>query len=304
MRDRSRLRVLAALALVGGLATPAAAQRRASEEGSVAQTVDGTTITIKYHRPVARGRERLFGGVVHWGEKWTPGANWATTLEVSKDVQLNGRPIPKGTYSLWMVPREQGEWTVIVHTKARAFHTQRPDTAGELVRFGVAPLTGAHMETLAFYFPVVSPDGARLHMHWGTTVIPLDLKVTPSRERAATLAARDAVAYVGSYEEIPDSAAIARAAARTPPDTVKRARSEIVVRDGRAIMRMNFEGEWFESELTPVGEHRFRMSMLQGGQAVEDFEGTLVFLTTSGRTTGYEMRGDNGTVWTRARKLR
>ena len=37
------------------------------------------------------------------------------------------------------------------------------------------------METLTFYFPVVTRDGATLDMHWGTTVVPMRIMVDPSR---------------------------------------------------------------------------------------------------------------------------
>ena len=40
---------------------------------------------------MARGRDSLFGKVVTWGEHWTPGANWATTIDVDHDIRLNGR---------------------------------------------------------------------------------------------------------------------------------------------------------------------------------------------------------------------
>ena len=60
------------LALLACLPSLLSAQVRASEHGVVSQTVNGTTITIDYSRPVARGRDSLFGRVVHWGEVWTP----------------------------------------------------------------------------------------------------------------------------------------------------------------------------------------------------------------------------------------
>jgi hypothetical protein len=79
------------------LPAPGAAQIRASELGTVSQTIDGTTIAIEYSRPRARGRDSLFGGVVHWGEHWTPGANWATTFDVNHDIEVNGKPVPVGS---------------------------------------------------------------------------------------------------------------------------------------------------------------------------------------------------------------
>ena len=179
--------------------SPAVAQGLASEKGSVTQTIDGTTITIEYSRPVARGRTP-FPNVVRWGRMWTPGANWATTLEVDKPVHLNGNDVPKGKYSVWMIPGAD-EWTVTLSRDARRFHTQPPSSSDEQTRFTVKPTTGAHMETLTFYFPVVTRDGATLDMHWGTTIVPMRVAVEPSRPR--TIAESERASYVGRYRITP-----------------------------------------------------------------------------------------------------
>src|ERR1043166_8508411 len=101
-------RAIPRLALGLSLTLPAhaRAQVRASEAASVSQTVDGTKLTIEYSRPRGRARDSLFGKVVPWGLTWTPGANFATTLEVSKDVRINGHPLAKGKYSVWMRSEE------------------------------------------------------------------------------------------------------------------------------------------------------------------------------------------------------
>src|SRR4030095_8203621 len=78
-------------------------QLLASEPASVSQTVDGTKVTITYSRPRARGRSGLFRTQVKRGSTWTPGANLATRLEVSKDVSIEGQQVPKGAYSVWFV---------------------------------------------------------------------------------------------------------------------------------------------------------------------------------------------------------
>jgi hypothetical protein len=175
------------------------AQGMASEKGSVSQTIDGTTIVVEYYRPVARGRTP-FPDVVHWGRFWTPGANWATTFDVDRPVHVNGNAVPKGRYSVWMVPG-QDEWTVVLNRDAKRFHTQPPASSDEETRFTVSPRSGAHMETLAFYFPVVTRDGATLVMHWGTTVVPLRVTVEPSR--VLTLDDRERATYVGAYRLTP-----------------------------------------------------------------------------------------------------
>ena len=56
---------------------PAGAQIMASERAMVAQTVDGTRLTVDYSRPRARGRTNIYGGMEKWGITWTPGADGA-----------------------------------------------------------------------------------------------------------------------------------------------------------------------------------------------------------------------------------
>lgn len=173
---------LAAALLLALAPAGAGAQRRVSEAASTSQTVAGTRLTVEYYRPVARGRTGLFGEVVRWGEVWTPGANWATTLEASRPVRVNGQPLAAGKYSLWMVVREQGDWTVLFHPTARRFHTQRPDTAEAVLRLTVPPREAPHLEVLTWSFPAVSRRGTTLQMQWGTTVIPLEVTVEGGRD--------------------------------------------------------------------------------------------------------------------------
>ena len=45
------------------------------------------------------------------------------------------------------------------------------------MRLEVKPETGAHMETLTYYFPVVDGKDATLRFHWGTVIVPLAIKV-------------------------------------------------------------------------------------------------------------------------------
>jgi len=145
-----------------------------SQRGTVSQRINDTTVTIDYSRPVARGRE-LFGKLVPYGRVWCPGADDATTLDVTTDVTLDGRALPKGKYSLWAEPNAD-KWTMIVNKVPNVFHTRYP-SGQDLFRFEVTPRAGPHMETLAFYFPVVDGRKAELVFHWGTVVVPMALEV-------------------------------------------------------------------------------------------------------------------------------
>jgi hypothetical protein len=187
------------IALALSLAVPAGAgaQVRASEAASVSQTVDGTKLTIEYSRPRGRARDSLFGKVVPWGLTWTPGANLATTLEVSKDVRINGHPLAKGKYSVWMVVRPESVWTLVLDPKAQRYHTEHPDSTPEQIRFPVHRAERPFAEVLTWTFPAVRADGATLAMQWGTTYVPLDIEVTPTY--LLPFPAEKAAPYVGEF---------------------------------------------------------------------------------------------------------
>jgi hypothetical protein len=147
-----------------------------SQHGTVTQRVSHTDISIEYNRPVARGRA-LFGALVKWDSVWHPGADSATRIAFSKDVTLAGMPLPRGEYSVWLIPRERAPWTLILSAAARVFHSPYPGAAADVLRVDIAPERGSHMETLAYYFPVVGRDSTVLRIHWGETVLPVPIRV-------------------------------------------------------------------------------------------------------------------------------
>lgn len=146
-----------------------------SQHGTVSQRVAQAEIRIVYNRPVARGRT-LFGpdGIVPYGEEWNPGADQATSIDLDRDVTIDGQPLAAGKYSIWAIPRAD-RWTIIFSERGDVFHVPYPGAEHDVLRIDVAPAVGDHMETLAFYFPVVDGREATLRLHWGETVVPLSI---------------------------------------------------------------------------------------------------------------------------------
>ena len=149
----------------------------ASQRAVVAQTIAFTEIELRYGRPVARGR-RLFGdsALVPWGTIWHPGADSATRISITHDVVIEGHAVQAGEYSLWLLPRDNAAWTVVLSRAAHVFHTPYPGAQLDALRFDVTPERGAHMESLAIYFPAVIKDEAVMRIHWGETIVPLRIK--------------------------------------------------------------------------------------------------------------------------------
>ena len=129
----------------------AAAQVRASEKASLSQTISGTEIEIEYSRPSMRGRDDLFGGQIFWGEVWTPGADNATTLRVSKAVTLNGVELPAGKYSLWIEVLESDPWKLVVHEDTVRWHSNHPLVEEALISVPIEHGESSHfVESLTF----------------------------------------------------------------------------------------------------------------------------------------------------------
>lgn len=148
-----------------------------SQRGVTQQDVAFTSIEVRYGRPVARGRT-LFAdsGLVPYGKVWHPGADSATRIAFSHDVVVEGRVLKAGEYSLWLIPRGGGPWTMIFSTAAHVFHTPYPGENRDALRVDVQPEHLSHMETMAIYFPVVNRDEAVLRIHWGEWAAPVRIK--------------------------------------------------------------------------------------------------------------------------------
>ena len=181
------------------LSLPARAQVRASELATMVQTIDGTHITMVYSRPRPRGRDPIFGTrTANWNEVWTPGANWATTFEVDKAIKLDGHPVPKGKYSVWLVIRQSGDWSFVLDPRWKQFHEEHPDSTSAQIRFVVHPRDAPFADVLTWSMPELRMEGGTLAMNWGKTVVSVIVDVNPSLQ--TTLAESEARPYLGRYD--------------------------------------------------------------------------------------------------------
>ena len=87
-----------------------------------------TQIDISYSSPGVKGRQ-IWGGLVPHGQIWRTGANEATTIAFSTDVQVEGKPLPAGKYALFTIPAAE-KWTVVLTTPGRPVGRLRPQAGG------------------------------------------------------------------------------------------------------------------------------------------------------------------------------
>jgi hypothetical protein len=271
----------------GAAAAPASPQIQASERAIVGQTIDGTELTIEYARPQVRGRE-IFGGIVPWNVVWTPGANWATTFETSKDIKLNGVAVPAGKYSVWAVPRER-EWLVMLNADAEIFHFVKPDSAQAAVLIRATPERTAHAEMLTWSFDGVRGDFANLTLSWGSTAVPLRVEV-PATQPAITAAA--IAMYTGTYD---------MTVVPVDPTWPESATLEVFEENGRLRGRMSFTIHPVDDavfDMVPTGPGRFNPGLYHDGEFFNVEMGVGFDFTDDGeKATGFRFVGGEGSVF-------
>lgn len=283
----------------------AQAQIRASERAVIAQTIDGTTLTIEYSRPQVRGRMAIWPTpapavgkapktVIYMGEVWTPGANWATTLEVDKDVTVNGHALKKGTYSVWMEV-QQKEWTVIFSPKSHLFHTERPKPDSSQVRLAVTPDEGTGPDILTWSFPAVSATGCTLRMAWAGRSVSLNVTVPPSHP--ITVPADLGPRYAGTYR----FAWVSRDTTEAQPDSAAAKSSvwTVAYTSGMLLTEWTpppFE-EWGHLVLIKIGDDSFNPGAMIDGKLFDvTNELVIEFTVKDGRATGFDVRAENDEV--------
>jgi hypothetical protein len=114
-------------------------QKPASPSGSAATVVGGQYvktergqryeggkwIEITYSRPILRGRTGVFGAGAEYGKPlnagapvWRAGADVSTRLKTEVPLEIGGKTVPPGEYSLFIELKSEKEWTLIVSSHA------------------------------------------------------------------------------------------------------------------------------------------------------------------------------------------
>jgi hypothetical protein len=150
---------------------PAPAKEAKPSPAATATGKIGTTdVTVNYSSPAVKGRT-IWGGLEPYGKVWRAGANEATTVEFSKDVTVEGKPLPAGKYAFFLIPTEK-QWTVIFNKVANQWGAFKYDEKQDALRVLVTPRKADTMNERLVY--VVTPTS--LVMRWDKLEVPVSIK--------------------------------------------------------------------------------------------------------------------------------
>lgn len=134
---------------------------------------DGKTIHVDYSSPRMRGR-KIFGDLVAYGEVWRVGANDATTFVADAVVNVGGKTVPAGSYTLFAIPKPDS-WTLIISKETGEWGIPYP---GEQSDFARIPMKVSKLPSPVENFTITidrSASVCAMHVDWETTRASVDI---------------------------------------------------------------------------------------------------------------------------------
>jgi len=139
---------------------------RASPYDSATIDVGRGQAKICYGRPSLRGRTMIGGEAVPYDTLWRTGANEPTTIHLNVAARIAGIEVEPGSYSLYTIPREGAEWTLIVNRSTSQWGIESDYTSEVRAQeVGRAQVTAEKTESPVEQFTIRPADGG-LVMEW------------------------------------------------------------------------------------------------------------------------------------------
>ncbi len=154
--------------------------KKHSPERTAAYTKNGFDLMVNYSSPFKKDRV-IFGELVPYDVVWRTGANEPTTFETRSDIQVMGKPLPAGKYSLWtkpgkeswevMINKEIPDWGVTISSGGRET-TRDPEKDALKVQVEVEELAASEE---SFTIDFEEGDPLYMRLYWDQTQIKVPI---------------------------------------------------------------------------------------------------------------------------------
>ncbi|WP_066441104.1 DUF2911 domain-containing protein [Chryseobacterium sp. CCH4-E10] len=146
-------------------------KKTASPAMTATGKIKDADITINYSSPSVKDR-KIWGDLVPYDKVWRAGANEATTFETSKDITVQGKKLPAGKYSFFLVPKASGAWTAVFNKEPKQWGAYKYDQAKDALRVDVnAKTLKTKQEALVYK---INKNG--FTMDWDQISVPVEVK--------------------------------------------------------------------------------------------------------------------------------
>ncbi len=158
---------------------------QASPTGEFTQGVGLTDFTVNYSRPGVKDRT-IFAddGLVPFGKIWRTGANGATTIEFSEDINFGGKDVEAGKYALYTIPGAES-WSVMLYSDLTlGGNVGNYDAANEVVKISVDAHNMGDVTIQSFTIDLgdLSDASCTLEMLWEHTFVGVPIKLNTAEQ--------------------------------------------------------------------------------------------------------------------------
>ncbi len=158
---------------------------QASPAAEVSQTIGIAKVTVQYSRPAVKGRV-VWGNLVPFGwtkqgfgnnkdAPWRAGANENSTLNLSHDATIEGKPVKAGTYGLFFVVNENNTGEIVLSKDYRSWGSFFYEAGQDVLRAPIKLADIQHTELLTYDFINVKKDEAVMVLNWEKKQLPVKI---------------------------------------------------------------------------------------------------------------------------------
>ena len=137
-------------------------------------TIGGGHVHIEYHSPGVKDRT-IWGGLVAYNQVWVTGAHSATSIQLSKPIQIGDTKVDKGTYAIFTIPGEK-EWLFILNKNYEQHLADDYKDSLDVVRMTVKPLSTDLTQRLTYEVNKVDDTNGLIVMRWEKIKIEIPFK--------------------------------------------------------------------------------------------------------------------------------
>lgn len=153
-----------------------------SPKAKVEQRVGLTDVSIEYSRPAVAGR-KIWGGLVPYDKVWRTGANSATAISFSRDIEIAGKTVKAGDYALFSIP-SAAEWTFIINSNEGQKGSTEYKESLDILRFKAKPSASSPAkERMEFTIDPVSETEGTITLRWELVSVSFNF-TTPTLKNA------------------------------------------------------------------------------------------------------------------------
>ena len=150
---------------------------RLSPSKSISAKLNYTDIKVDYGSPKVNSRS-IWGGKVPYDKVWRAGADNATTIEISHDIIVQEKILPKGKYSIFIIPHNNDKWEVVfnkIHKQWGAFDYNEKEN---VLTVNSSPSSNHFREELTYEIQDLGLGNGILSFQWEKVKLNLSINTS------------------------------------------------------------------------------------------------------------------------------